>query len=689
MALRASFLEDLFPQMARPSFSFPLLLCLWITLAACSGGALVTEEDADDASESSDPIVAAYADTALTLSAFERAYTEENQPSDLETDSLPARKEFLEQYVHFRLKLRAAREAGMDTLSGVKREVASYRQKMARPILMESEIYKPLIRTLHERKRTEVDVSHILIRVSPDASPADTQEAYEEIYSIADSLDRGVPFPELAYRNSEDPSAKKKGERGYRGRLGYIQAGQLVQPFEDQMYTVPPDSISNPFRTRFGYHILKVHDRRPAKSPVRLSHIMLRRSMDSARAHTTLDSLRAEVLEEGAAFDTLARQYSDDKRSARKGGDLGKVESRQGLPASFRQAVSRLDSVGAVSDVLETKYGYHLLQLTDREQLPTFEEAYDDLKETISDQPRVDRKKSEFAHQVRSKEGTTVDTTRILGAVDASSVDSLSRGLLAIAQQNSAINTSIATLGDSTYTLDQLARHVMQTDGGAQQTIGEVLEKFLNEKAFTYASARLEERDSSFAAQMKEYREGLLVFQFMRDSVWTAAAQDSAGLRQTYQDHRDRYRYPDRVRTLAFRAPADSLLAPYRQAYPDTVDLPTLAQRGTTDSLVTLDTVMVTDQSAELYQDVLSLEDGTGTGLIDDDGEALYLIRDTVVPARSKTFDEARSSVLRDYRRQYREDVLDRLRRRYDATTYPNRLRHAFSGRDRPDSASR
>lgn len=658
-------------------------------MAACSGGLFVAEEDTDDASESEDPVVATYADTALTLSAFERAYTEENQTTDVQADSLAAHKEFLEQYVNFRLKLRAARQAGMDTLSTVKREVASYRQKMARPMLMESEIYKPLARTLHERRQKEVDVSHILIRVSPDASPADTQAAYEQIYAIADSLDRGASFPELAYRNSEDPSAKKEGERGYRGRLGYIQAGQLVQPFEERMYSVPIDSLSEPFRTRFGYHILKVHDRRPASPPIRLSHIMLRRSTDSARAHSTLDSLRTAVLEKGAAFDTLARQYSDDKRSAQKGGDLGKVESRQALPSSFREAVTRLDSVGAVSDVLETKYGYHLLQLTDREQLPSFEEAYDDLKERISDQPRVDRKKSEFARNVRAEEGSTVDTTRILQAVDASSVDSLSRGLLAIAQQDSAGDASIATLGDSTYTLDQLARYVMQTDGGAQLSIGEVLEKFLTEKAFTYASARLEERDSSFADQMKEYREGLLVFQFMRDSVWTAAGQDSAGLRQTYKEHRDRYRYPDRVRALAFRAPDDSLLASYRQAYPDSVDLATLAEQGTEDSLVALDTVMVTDQSADMYKDVLSVGDGTAVGPLDNDGESLYLVRDTLLPTRQKTFDEARSSVLRDYRREYEEEVLNRLRRRFDVTTYPARLQQAFSDVDPAETASR
>jgi peptidyl-prolyl cis-trans isomerase SurA len=274
--------------------------------------------------------------------------------------------------------------------------------------------------------------------------------------------------------------------------------------------------------------------------------------------------------------------------------------------------------------------------------------------------------------------GVTVDTTQILRATNLPRLDTLSRPLLSLVDSAAAPSPPIATIGDSTFTLDQLARHVMQTDGGARMTVGEVLDDFLDTKTFQYAGARLEEQDPSFAAKMKEYREGLLAFQFMQDSVWTAAAQDSSGLRAYFENRRDRYRFPDRVRTLVLRAPDDSLLHSYSDSVETPIAFGALADSAAADSLVSVDTTMVTDESPDVYQTVLSMTDSSRTGPIDHDGRALLLARDRQLPARQKTFAEARSSVVRDYQDQYEDEVLRRLRQRYDADTHPDRLRAAF-----------
>ena len=662
------------------------LLFTALFLTGCSGGETAADSDgATTTSEQDRTVVATYGDSTLTLAEFEQAYANANDVSTPTTDSVAAYKEFLQQYVNFRLKVRAARAAGLDTLPSVQQEVHTYRQKMARPRVMRAEVYEPLVRDLYERRQQEVDVSHILKRVPPDAPPEDTLAAYRSMQAIADSIERGVPFEALAYRNSEDPSVQKKGQRGYRGRIGYLRAGQIVKPFEDRMYNVPPDSVSDIFRTRFGYHILKVHGRRPAQPPIRLSHIMIRPQGDSTRPRRLLDSLRTEVVQNGASFSALAKEYSEDRRSAQKGGDLGTVESVQSLPPAFRSAVPRLDSVGAVSDVVKSRFGFHLIQLTDREELPSFDDAYEDLKEQVSGRPRVDRQKARFARRVRSEQGSTVDTSRILGAVGVTSADTLSRVLLPAVQQDSAAAPPVATLGDSTFTLDQLARHVMQADGGAQMSVADVIDDFMNEKAIQYATANLEAQDSSFAATMKEYREGLLVFQFMQDSVWAAAASDTAGLRRLYRQQRDTYRFPERVRTIVLRAAADSLVHHYQTDTTDASPLSDLVARAESDSLVTVDTVMVTDASPDVYQRVLSEEDGAPLGPLSQDGDALLLLRDTRLPPRRKTFEEARSSVVRDYQERYEDQVLSRLRRRYDVTTYPERLQRAFAD---PMSAS-
>jgi peptidyl-prolyl cis-trans isomerase SurA len=650
-----------------------------LVVVGCSGSAATTTS-ADDSSAAS-TVVARYADTTLTLSALTSAYRSANDRPAASTDSAAALEDFLEQYVNYRLKVRAARAAGLDTLRSVQREMRTYRRELARPRLMRTHVYEPVVRRLYERRQQEVDVSHILLRVGPDAPPVDTLQAYRRMQRIADSLRQGVPFGALALRNSDDPSAQQKGERGYRGRLGFVRAGQMVAPFEDRMYSVPPDSVSGIFRTRFGYHLLKVHGRRPARPPVRLSHIMVRAGGSAASPRRFLDSLRTEIVRDSADFAELARTHSEHRPTAAEGGDLGTIENRRSLPPKFREAVAQLDSVGTVSPVVQTKYGYHLIKLTERESQPPFEQAYDRLKKQVSDRPSIERRKIQFARQVRADAGVAVDTARLLRRAPVSSLDSLARPMLSLLDADSTADAPVATLGDSTYTLAQLAQHVTQTDGGARMSAGEVLQDFLDQKALRYAEARLERRDPAFAAMMAEYRDGLLAFQFMQDSVWTPAARDTAALRRYYRQHREDYRFGERVRTLVLRAPADSLLRPVASEAGASASTSAWIRAAAGDSLVTADTTMVSDRSAEVYKKVLTVDDGATVGPVQHQGQSMLLYRDARLSPRPKTFEEARSGVVRDYQDQYEDQVLRRLRGRYGAETYPGRVRQASDNR--------
>ena len=660
------------PPALRPPF--PLMLVL-LLCAGCSGGPPTS--DPAPTAPAADSVVARYVDTTITLSEFESAYRNASSLPPPSADSLAAAQDFLEQYLNYRLKVHAARDAGLDTLRSVRAEIKSYRHELARPRLLREEVYEPVVRTLHERQQTEVDVSHIIKRVSSATAPEDTLAALREMQAIADSARQGVPFGDLAYRHSDAPAAQREGEPGYRGRLGYVRAGQLVEPFEDRMYTLPPDSVSDVFRSRYGYHLIKVHDRRPTQPPVRLSHIMIRSDETAGPGRALLDSLRTAIVEGQTSFEDAARTYSEDQRSGSQGGDLGMIESLQALPPAFREVVPALDSIGAVSPVVESQYGLHLVKLTDRQEQPSFEEAYDDLKEQVSGQPRVERRRTAFLRRVQREAGVRIDTTRLLRHAPVPSLDTLSRPLLSLVDADTTARVPVATLGDSTFTLDQLSRHVMKTDGGAQMTVAEVLQDFLDEKALRYAEVRLEERDAAFAARMREYREGVLAFQFMQDSVWTPAARDTSALRRTFRANRDAYRFPDRVRTIAVSAPADSLLSPYA---PDTTHSapPRPLEAARSDSLVNLDTTFVSDSSSDVYRRVLSVSDGTTIGPIAHDDRSLLLRRVERVLARRKTFQEARSSVVQDYQDRYEDRVLDRLRRRYRVETYPERLRHAF-----------
>ena len=636
-----------------------------------------------DSSPTPEPVVlASYADTVLSLDEFEQRYASSNGGrAEAADDSMAAYRDFLERLVNFNLKVRAARAAGMDTTQSFREEVRSYRLRMAEPRIQSERIMDPIIREVYERKQTEVDVSHILIRVPENAPPDDTLAAYEQLQTIVDSLDRGVAFADLAYRNSEDPSAQRQGRAGYRGRLGYVTAGQLVKPFEDEMYTTPVDSVSGIFRTRFGYHVLKVHNQRPRKQAVRLSHLFVRPdgqgTQAQARARQEADSLHAELMA-GASFEQIARQHSDDRRSAQKGGDLGFVQPNQRLPDAFLGAIDTLE-VGETSNVLETRFGYHVLRLVDRKEQQSFEEAYDELKKQVSEMPRVQQRKASLAADIRAQHGSMIDTTGILSALQVASLDTSAQRIRAVAPDSSIADRRVVRVGSVEATLGDWGEYVRTSDRRFS-TLSGALSAFVDDQSVEFAAHRLEQRDPEFAARMQEYREGVLLFQYMQDSVWTVASQDSTLLRQTYRQNRDQYRFPERVRTLALYAASDSLLQPYVDAHEAGTSRRQIVQQASQDSLTRVDTTHVTDESSAPFAQMQSVQDGTAAGPLQNQNESLYLIRDATLPARPKTFEEARSEVLSDAQDTYETQVHQRLRDRYGVTVYPERLQQAFNG---------
>ncbi|MGD1894784.1 MAG: peptidylprolyl isomerase, partial [Cyclobacteriaceae bacterium] len=180
-------------------------------------------------------------------------------------------KEYLDLYVNFRLKVNAAEEAGLDQKESFQQELAQYREQLAKPYLIENRVTEQLIEDTYERMKQEVRASHILIEVPEDASPSDTLKAYQLADSLRTLALNGTSFSMLAEQYSSDPSAAANG-----GDLNYFSALQMVYPFEKAAYNTEVGSISQPVRTRFGYHIIKVQDKCPSQGKVKVAHIMIR-----------------------------------------------------------------------------------------------------------------------------------------------------------------------------------------------------------------------------------------------------------------------------------------------------------------------------------------------------------------------------------------------------------------------------
>ena len=305
-------------------FSAALFLvgCTALAVSGCSGSRT------PPSSLPAEPIgpstaVAEWNGETLTLDEFERAYiATTGDRAAAAADSSEAYRDFLDRYVNFRLKVQQAQDLGLTRDSATVAELEQYRDQLARPYFTDQAVLDDIVRDIYSKQQEEVRAAHLLLRIGPDAPPADTLAVYTKLMALRDSIVNGqLDFETAALRHSEDPSAQQNS-----GNLGYFTGGRMVAPFEKAAYSTPVGTISDPIRTRFGYHILHVDDRRPRTSEIRASHILIRidgsTAADSAAALQTIEELKSRV-ESGEDFATLARQYSDDTGSGQQGGDLG------------------------------------------------------------------------------------------------------------------------------------------------------------------------------------------------------------------------------------------------------------------------------------------------------------------------------------------------------------------------------
>lgn len=694
--------HNAFPNPASCNMTKHTLLCsaTCVLLLACfalAAGCSTTLESARP-DNVPDNIVATYGGQSLTLSEFEEQYARTvGNRAMAQDDSLAEYQDFLQRYVDFRLKVLEGRQAGYHEDPSILAEINNYRTSFAKPYLLDKEVITPVIEDLYERSSEMVKASHILIRVPPTATPADTLAAYNKITAIRDSVQQGIPFGDLAFRNSEDPSAQREGGGpGYRGDLGFFTAGRMVEEFENQAYMTPVGEVSEPFRTQFGYHILYVDDRQPTVPNVEVSHIMSRimgqTPEDTSAALTKIQEAQAR-LAAGEPFGEVASALSDDTNSARNGGAVGTLRyDDYRVAESFREAAFALE-VGTPSDIVQTPYGYHIILLTDRDALGTFEEEYESLKKIASNLPRTKRAEEQLAIDTRKRYNATIDSTALRTLVVASKPDSVLIQLTEAPFTETELNQSIVTLGDSTFTVRDLSTFVKNNRIPRGLTPDEQLwnavDALLDQAALDYEAAQLEQRDDEFGRIMQEFRDGLVLFRLMEDSVWTAAAQDSAAVQAYYEAHRNEYRFGDRTRVIEIYSPMDSILTDIDTRLDNGTALAAITASFDERALqyVTIDTLMVEGATNSIYDRGLSMSEGDRTDALEHRQGQVILIHAGVDPARPKTFEEARTETANDYQQVLEDRLMNRLRNKYDVRTFPQRLVGAFE-EDRSMSAT-
>jgi peptidyl-prolyl cis-trans isomerase SurA len=322
----------------------------------------------------------------ITVAAFKRIY--EKNLDAIEGEEAKDVTKNLALYVNYKLKVAEAYLLKMDTLPSYKKEIGSYKEQLAAPYLQDTTFITALVREVYFRTKNEVKAKHILIRTSKDATPKDTLVSFNKILAIRNRIENGEDFEKVAAETSEDKSAKgnsRTGRKGNNGNLGYFSAFNMVTPFEDAAYKTKVGAVSMPFRSQFGYHILKVDDFRPAKGEIAAAHILISDTTNVGRIK--IEEVHAKLQNKGF-FDKLAAKYSDDNGSKNKGGALGKFGVGR-MVKPFEVAAFSLENEGDFSPPFKTRFGWHIVKLLKKHPIKSFEEIKEELTAKVKRSSRM------------------------------------------------------------------------------------------------------------------------------------------------------------------------------------------------------------------------------------------------------------------------------------------------------------
>ena len=509
-----------------------------------------------------DTLVATIGKTPITLSEYEKLYMKSGGTDSVAKATQEEREKFLDLMVKYRKKLLDAYEQGMDKRPELIGEIQQYKGSLAASYLTDRELVTPAVRKMYDRSREEIRASHILLTFKQGATHEDSALVLQQAAEIITEAKAGTDFGQLAVSHSQDPSAKSN-----QGDLYYFSVGRMVPEFEEAVFALKKGEISSsPAFTRFGAHIIKVTDRKPSSGETRCAHIMIRFTNQNPSPEDTLAAFNKiklvdDSLKTGLDFGGLAMRHSEDAGSVDRGGDLGWF-SRGRWPQPFDEAAMLLKP-GENSPIVRTVYGYHLIHCYETRPPKTFDEARQELQNTYQQQ-RFQTEYASYIAGIRKQVGfvrndsiahaftTSFDSTK-------TTRDSAWADVLTPSLRNAAIFRFTTGPVSVDSVLGVMKSHPEWSNLSLHRvTLNSTLDKIAEQLTFAAKADMLERQDPEFAGLLREYKEGILLYQAEQEHVWNRVTTNDSLLRIYFNKNRDSYVYPDRVLFSEIRAASES-----------------------------------------------------------------------------------------------------------------------------------
>ena len=611
------------------------------------------------------PVLLSIGNEEISLEEFERIYRKNNNESSLNRQD-PG--DYLELFINFKLKVKEAEALGMDTTTKFMNELEGYRKQLAKPYLVDEMAKEEMMREAYQWSKYDIHASHILIRLNESPSPEDTLAAYEKIMEIRNRLNSGEAFEVVARATSEDATVQQNG-----GDLNYFTVFSMVYPFEKAAYNTPVYHISMPFRTNYGYHIIKVNDKRPARGSIKVAHIFIRTPANIGEEQKKEAYERVQMvydsLQMGMEFGELAKHHSDDRSSARTGGEIPWFGTGRMIP-EFEDAAFSLEKSGDYSRPFKSSYGWHIVKLIDRKEIGSYEEMKPELQQKTDRSDRNAARSDNFVaslkreysfsenHEALQVIYQAVDSTLQLGTWKAGGLKSLDSPLIKIGEQEVLTGEFAAYVEEKQY-------HGKARD--PKVWVDLLYKNFSDELVLAYEEKRLPEKYPEFRYIYEEYHDGILLFDIMDQKVWSHAVTDTVGLVAFHKERKKDYMWEERTDAYIVECSSPADLAGIRRAYKKIakgkLNEEILNEKycyGDTIPCISLTHYLVEQGENELI-DAQNGKSGPGP-LVEEGEKSTFVIVRGVRSPEPKKLDEARGQVTSDYQEYLEAEWLNALK---------------------------
>lgn len=562
-------------------------------------------------------------------------------------------RDYLDLYINFRLKVLDAEALGMHQEQAFIDELSGYRNRLADRYLLEREVSDQLVKEAYDRSLKIINASHILVLCAPDATARDTLAAFEKITFIRSKALDGTPFDELAATHSEEP-----GVATTKGYLGNFSVFQMIYPFETAAYKTPVNQISGIVRTRFGYHLIKVHEVKVNPGRLEVEQIVItnssgQNSTDTLSARIKVHEIHKRLMQ-GADFTGLANQFSNEISAPGNQGkpqELIPGQSEKNLEA----AALALKNAGDISMPVKTQNGWHIIRLVRKIPMPAFDQVKEQLRNRVAADARSTLGQDVFVERLKKQYQFKEDE-----AVKDNSEALISK--LSAAEKNG--NDLLFTFGGEKVVLSDFLKFIaLEKQEG--RNIDALYRKFVQFKLTGFENQHLEENYQEFKFLLNEYRNGILLFNLSEKKIWNLTPADSSKIQSFYKSRLASYSWKERADAQVYMAgSADDIKKVKILLNQGKTDAEVLAAMNLSNPLNLTITRGLYERGSHMFVDRAKWQLNSDSEI--NIGNAFVFVRiSKIILPSVKPFAEIEGFLLADYQQFLENNWLKELKSRY------------------------